>query len=155
MGRVAAPLAGLAPEQPFADAARRIIGVRAQEVFAQVDGVLDVRDPECLHNMRVATRRLRAAFEVFAVCFPRGELRAVTSDVKTLARALGARRDCDVQIELLVALRATVPASERKAIDKLLDGLSREQLKANRRLAKSLARAERNDLSGRLQQLSR
>jgi CHAD domain-containing protein len=105
--------------------------------------------------MRVATRRLRAAFEVFAVCFPGDELRAVAAEVKALGRALGARRDCDVQIEILSVLRTTSAPSERKAIDRLLDGLTGEQLKANRRLARALARAEQKDLAGRLERLSR
>ena len=35
-------------------------------------GVLDVGDIERVHDMRVATRRLRAALEIFGPCFPRG-----------------------------------------------------------------------------------
>ena len=35
------------------------------------DGVLDTSDIERVHDMRVATRRLRAVLEVYAPCFPR------------------------------------------------------------------------------------
>ena len=38
--------------------------------------VLDVSDIERVHDMRVATRRLRAALEVFRPCFPRAEFKA-------------------------------------------------------------------------------
>ena len=51
--------------------------------------------------MRVASRRLRAALEVFEPCFPRKELQAACDEVKALADALGERRDRDVTIAAL------------------------------------------------------
>ena len=51
--------------------------------------------------MRVATRRLRAALEVFEPCFPRKRHRKALKRVKALADALGERRDRDVAIEFL------------------------------------------------------
>ena len=56
-------------------AAAAVLGARAEEVFEQSGGVLDLGRPEGVHDMRVATRRLRAAIEVFEVCFPRRALR--------------------------------------------------------------------------------
>lgn len=56
---------------------------------------------ERVHDMRVATRRLRAALEVFEACFPRKPYRKALKRVKALADALGERRDLDVEIELL------------------------------------------------------
>ena len=47
-----------------------MIEVRAGEVFEHADGVLDLDEIEPVHDMRVATRRLRAALEVFEPCFP-------------------------------------------------------------------------------------
>ena len=51
---------------------------------------------ERVHDMRVATRRLRAALEVFEPCFPGKAHAAVLRQVKALADALGERRDRDV-----------------------------------------------------------
>ena len=70
--------------------------VRAEEVFEHSDGVLDSGEIDRLHDMRVATRRLRAAMEVFEPCFPRKRFRKALKDVKALADALGERRDRDV-----------------------------------------------------------
>jgi CHAD domain-containing protein len=104
--------------------------------------------------MRVATRRLRAGLEVFATCFSREEHDAVLSEVKVLADALGKRRDCDVQLELLAQLREEVTRSERVAIKSLTKQLHQEQRKANRRLARALGVVERNDLARRLQRFA-
>ena len=61
-------------DAPFAEAAARVIEVRAEEVFEQSRGVLDLGEIERVHDMRVATRRLRAAMEIFEPCFPRKRL---------------------------------------------------------------------------------
>ena len=49
--------------------------------------MLDIDDPERVHDMRVATRRLRAAMEVFEPCFPRKRFRKALREVKALADA--------------------------------------------------------------------
>jgi CHAD domain-containing protein len=155
MGRVAAPLTGLRLDLPYAEAGRRVVDVRSRELFSHVDGVLDANEPERVHQMRVATRRLRASLEVFADAFPAKAHRAVLAEVKALAAALGERRDCDVQLEILDELRASASRSERDAIDELLAELRHEQRAANRHLKKALAHAEREDLETRLRRLSR
>ena len=91
----------VAPDEPYRLAAARIVRVRTGELFESAAGVLDTRDIELVHDMRVATRRLRAVLEIFAPCFPRKACKAVLRDVKALADALGERRDPDVQIEAL------------------------------------------------------
>ena len=57
-------------DAPFAEAAARVIRARADELFEHSRGVLDTGDIERVHDMRVATRRLRAAMEIFEACFP-------------------------------------------------------------------------------------
>jgi CHAD domain-containing protein len=154
MGRLTTPAAGLQVDQPFAHAARRVLDVRAQEMFRYADGVLDLTQPDRLHDMRVASRRLRAALEMFATCFPPAEYDTALTDVKVLADALGRRRDCDVQLAFLTRLRTEVTRSERRAIKVLVKQLHREQRRANRRLARALQMVGRNDLAGRLARLS-
>jgi CHAD domain-containing protein len=148
-------LAGLHADQAYGEAGRLVIGVRARELFAHAEGLLDLDEPERVHDMRVATRRLRAGLEVFAACFPEDEQRDVLAQIKKLARVLGERRDCDVQIEILAGVQANVGrSSERAAIDELLAGLRVEQQKANRRLRKALAEVERKGLAARLERLT-
>ena len=145
---------GLDAEQSYAQAARRVVAARTGELFAHLDGLLDIDRPERVHKMRVATRRLRAGLEVFAICFPRKQLAVVLDELKRLAAVLGERRDCDVQVALLSTLRANAGRSERQAIDLLLDELHAEQLGANRRLAAAVEHATAAKLERRLRKLA-
>jgi len=59
-------------------------------------GFMAGRDPEYLHQMRVALRRLRSAFAVFRQRIPADKLAPVADEARMLARQLGAARDWDV-----------------------------------------------------------
>ncbi len=59
-------------------------------------GMLDGSDPEYLHQMRVALRRLRSVFGTFAPLFPAAVLEPPVAETRWLARILGAARDWDV-----------------------------------------------------------
>jgi CHAD domain-containing protein len=125
------PIAGLDPADAYAAVAARVVAVRAAEVADHADGVLDLADIEALHDMRVATRRLRAALEVFEACFPRDAFRVALSDVKELADALGERRDRDVTIAALEEFASHLPAPDRLGIESLTSLLRAEQANAN------------------------
>jgi CHAD domain-containing protein len=140
----------LTAEMTYAEAARATVAVRAEEVFAHADGVLDTDDIERVHDMRVATRRLRAVLEVFAACFEPAAHRDVLRDVKELADALGARRDPDVPLSSLDAFAAAVPAPDLAGVDVFAQRLRVEQAQGNQTLAAALSDAEQSDLRGRL-----
>jgi CHAD domain-containing protein len=74
---------------------------RTKPLLKEADGVRKARDIECVHRMRVATRRLSAALELFADCFPRRHVRRWTKRLRRLRRALGEARDLDVHIVFL------------------------------------------------------
>lgn len=52
-------------------------------------------DPESIHDMRVATRRLRAALKTFKTVFP-SRAQELRKELQKLARLLGKKRDLDV-----------------------------------------------------------
>jgi CHAD domain-containing protein len=142
-------------EALFATAAARVIEVRAEEVFAHADGILDLEDPERVHDMRVATRRQRAALEIFEPCFPRKRRRKGLKRVKALADALGARRDTDVEIELLEGVAAEVQGEDREALEALLGGIRAEQRSANEELRSYVTAKRLKKLRRRLRKLAR
>jgi CHAD domain-containing protein len=144
----------VSPWEPYALAGARIVRVRAKELFAQSDGVLDTSDIERVHDMRVATRRLRAVLEIFAPCFPKAEHRSVLRDVKALADALGERRDPDVHIEAMEAFAAGVTTAQRPGVEKLVKRLSERQAAGNVKLAAALEEAADSDLHVRLLELA-
>jgi CHAD domain-containing protein len=146
-------VSGLDCEEPFARAAARVVEVRAAEVFEHSKGVLDMGEIERVHDMRVATRRLRAALEIFEPCFPAKRHRKALKRVKALADALGERRDRDVAIEFLEGLEDEIPESERAALAALIERLRHEQRQANEGLAPYVARKRLKKLRRRLRKL--
>jgi CHAD domain-containing protein len=108
------PIPDLSAEDSYAEAAAKIVSVRAGELSDQARGVLDTGDIERVHDMRVATRRLRAALEIFEPCFPKKPCAQALGEVKRLADGLGERRDRDVAIAALHRWRRpTAAASPR------------------------------------------
>jgi CHAD domain-containing protein len=144
---------GLDPHTPFARAAARAVSVRAEELFEHSADVLDTQDIERVHDMRVATRRLRAVLEIFAPCFPADQHRPVLKDVKRLADALGARRDPDVQLEALDRLAAVVRKVEGPGLEAFAARLRAEQEAGNETLTAALLEARTGALAERLRAL--
>ena len=149
----ARPIPGLAADTEFTAAAVRIVAVRAAEVAEHSHDVLDVSDIERLHDLRVATRRLRAALEVFEACFPKKDHRAALREVKALADALGDRRDRDVTIALFQKLATAMPAPDRAGVASLVGELRAEQAAANEDLAPFVADERLAELDERLSEL--
>lgn len=140
-------------EASFSQAAARVVKVRSKEVFKHSPGVLDLSDVEPVHDMRVATRRLRAALEVFEACFPEKRHRKTLKKVKSLANALGERRDVDVEIALLEGLLEEVAEPDRGALLALIEELRVRQGEANEALAPYVAPKRLKKLRRRLKKL--
>src|ERR687887_2949214 len=117
----ARPIEGLDPDGPYADAAAKIVAVRAREVADHSRDVLDVTDIERVHDMRVAPRRLRAALEIFEPCFPAQPLDEALREVKAIADALGERRDADVTIAALEGFGTGLAAPDRPGVASLVE----------------------------------
>jgi CHAD domain-containing protein len=145
---------GLRCEDRFGAVAARVVRVRADELVEHSEGVLETGDIERLHDMRVASRRLRAAMEVFESCFPRKRFRSALKDVKAIADALGERRDRDVSIAALVGFGEALGAPHRRGIGALIDRLREEQGDANRRLVPVVEERRLADLRRRIEELA-
>jgi CHAD domain-containing protein len=92
----------------FAVLRRQLAVVRAKEPGTRLG-----EDPEELHDMRVATRRLRAALSLFEAVLP-VRAQVFREELGWLARLLGTVRDLDVQLEGLAVLS---PADVHTAAD--------------------------------------
>jgi len=144
---------GLGPDLTYTEAAATTVAVRADELWEHAEGVLDITDIERVHDMRVATRRLRAVLEIYEPCFERSALRSVLRDVKRLADALGERRDPDVELAALESFERAVPEADAPGIEIFAQLVRCEQEAGNATLAQALADAEATDLGGRLTRL--
>jgi len=84
-------------------------------------GMVGARDPEYLHQMRVALRRLRLALAVFAPLFPEPVVSPARTELKWLANSLGPARDWDV-----FATETLPPVMARYAQHAGLEAIARE-----------------------------
>ena len=101
---------GFAEAGSFAAAAALAVDTRTDELFSFSEGVLDTSDIERVHDMRVASRRLRAALEIFAPCFPKREHRQVrrfgqSVDTNSILREPSLSAFRTLQRRLLIASR--------------------------------------------------
>ena len=145
---------GIDADIAFREAAARAVEVRTEELFAQSEGVLDLEEIERVHDMRVASRRLRAVLEIFTPCFPKRQLRSALKDVKQLADSLGERRDPDVAVASLEQLGTSLTSDDAPGLDSLIAELNSERRTANERLATTLEEARRAGLEVRLMALA-
>jgi CHAD domain-containing protein len=146
-------ITGLSAGLTFREAAAAAVETRADEVFEHAENVLDTGDIERVHDMRVATRRLRAAMEIFEPCFPKKEFKRTLREVKDLADTLGERRDPDVHIAELERIMAALTREDARGIRHLEDELRAQQLAGNDALAAKLRDIEETGLRERLRAL--
>lgn len=99
-GERAAPVkakpAALTTGMSVNDAFKAVIWASLAHLQANERGMLEGADPEYLHQMRVALRRLRSAFSVFAPLLPVAVIAPAAAELKWLAASLGPARDWDV-----------------------------------------------------------
>jgi CHAD domain-containing protein len=112
---------GVTADDVVAEAGRKVLRFHLARLIAREPGTRLGEDPEELHGMRVATRRMRAAWRVFGDGFRPDGTRRFRNRLRDLARRLGAVRDIDVLVIALEEYRASLPADERAALQPLLD----------------------------------
>lgn len=127
---------------PYRDAMRALIGERWETLWAALPHAMAGADPEGVHQMRVASRRLRAAMDVATGVFPNDWYRPLHRLAKQVTRELGAVRDRDVLIDALQADRATAPPEQWPGIDLVINRIEIERQAARAEMEHFLAELE-------------
>jgi CHAD domain-containing protein len=90
------------PEQAtVGDLAIDVLQQQTAQLMEHSPGARGGRDPRAVHQMRVATRRLRAALRLFADILPAAQAEHLDAELKWVAGQLGHVRDLDVQLRRL------------------------------------------------------
>ena len=112
---------------------RKLFGV----FLAHEPGTRIGEDPEELHDMRVATRRMRAAMKIFEGALP-ARTRAFRDALKWVAGALGEVRDLDVQLERLEDWVSEAPSEDQEPLMALRAVLEAQRAKARKAMLRVL-----------------
>lgn len=99
---------------------------------ANETGLLSGRDPEYLHQARVALRRLRSAVRVFGPVIPEGRLAQNLDELKALARLLGNARNLDVFALETLALANAADHAGMSALRRRTQAMRRHAARAAR-----------------------
>jgi len=120
---------------PGGEARERVITLLREQIDALRDaepGVRLGRDPEEIHKMRTAVRRLRAVLGAVRDMFEPRWVGHLRKELEWLGETLGARRDLDVLYEHLQAEVAPLRAG-RVAAREMLERLDRQRVRAGER----------------------
>jgi CHAD domain-containing protein len=99
-------------------------------MLAREEAVVKDEDPEDIHQMRVASRRLRAALQVVDEVYEPAQIRHYRRGLRRVAQALSDARDLDVFRAHLLAYLATLPAEARAGIEALVAALDDQRAQA-------------------------
>src|ERR1700722_19001504 len=104
------PIAGTRPRRSASagEVVRAYLRIQAA-ALSSLEPMVRADQPDAVHQMRVATRRLRAAFRSFGKVIPRSRSAKVAAELKWLGGMLGPVRDGEVLPEHLHASLRTVP----------------------------------------------
>jgi CHAD domain-containing protein len=107
--RVAEGTSRLSAGSPAGDAVLAYLAAQAARLKA-LDPAIRRDEPDAIHQMRVTTRRLRAALQAFPMIVPPEATRHLRGELKWLGAVLGAARDIEVLQEAFQAALAATPA---------------------------------------------
>jgi triphosphatase len=110
----------LRADDPWQEAGRKALRFHLGRMLVHVPGVIAGEDAEEVHAMRVAARRMRAAWRVFGEGFEREAMRRYRRELRDIGASLGAVRDLDVLIEILVAYGQHRSGRQRAGLELLL-----------------------------------
>jgi len=108
-----------------------------------------------VHQVRVATRRLRAALELFHDALPRRAALALTEDLAELARAVGPVRDLDVLAEAIAQRGRKIDAALEPAVATILRHVRERRSASHALLVAALDGSGTRRLTERLALLAR
>jgi CHAD domain-containing protein len=121
-----------APDTPF-EALRSLLREQLREIERHDPGTRLGRDPESLHDMRVAVRRMRALLRAGGKLVA-DDTTELGVRLRELGQVLGRVRDLDVLIERLEAEAAELGEADAERARPLLAVLRRERSRNRRRM---------------------
>jgi len=114
-------LPGILPDDLMSEAGRKILLFHFLEMVKHEAGTITGENIEELHDMRVATRRMRAAFGIFGEFFISKTISPYLQILKITGRSLGEVRDLDVSLIKVHLYLKQLPTGQQSGLAPLLD----------------------------------
>lgn len=125
---------GVKVDDSLGEGGRKVLRMHLARMLHFEAGTRSGKSIEDLHKMRVATRRMRAAWRVFDGAYRPKVQRRYVRELRNIARVLGEVRDVDVLLEDLDAYIAKLPGPGRDAVEPLRSTWRRQREAGRKRL---------------------
>ncbi|MCM3905869.1 MAG: CHAD domain-containing protein [Pyrinomonadaceae bacterium] len=112
---------GIECDGPVTEAMPLVLGPRLEEMCVLRKAALDFKDPEGVHDMRVASRRVRSALRDFAPHLRKTKISLSAKDLKEIADKLGVVRDLDVAIIALEKFQKKATPEISSGLQQIID----------------------------------
>lgn len=126
---------GILPDDPMCEAGRKALLFHFERMLLHEPGSRTGEDLESVHDMRVATRRMRSALRLSKPFFARGALGPYSHRLREIARVLGTVRDLDVLIDKAARFNQKQPELD---LSPIVGEWDKARLKARRKLIRAL-----------------
>lgn len=123
-----------------------VLVTRFEELYGFRDAALEWSDPEGVHSMRVASRRLRSALRDFLPYVRKRGLTSVQKRLKSVADALGEVRDQDVAIMALEKIETNAPSDVSPGLRRFIDARKEVRDEARKELESTLEKTQLDQL---------
>ena len=148
-----------APGLPdFCDYGTGILEQRLKKLLSHAEGARSGSDTEAIHQMRVWSRRSRAALDVFGGCFTghaANALACMEREVKNVTGALGEARDLDVMMETLRVRAESLPPEQQAGVESFLAHLRAQRDERQQAVTYAVTRLEKRRLGRVLRHAAR
>ncbi|MBN8594192.1 MAG: CHAD domain-containing protein [Anaerolineae bacterium] len=131
-------IANLEATDSMADAGRKVLLSELIRMLKHEEGSRLGEDPEEVHDMRVAIRRMRSVFRLLKPYFKAKDVRRFNGELQQLAWALGDVRDLDVFLADLHTFQEQVSAEQQADLQTVIDDLEAQRSEARERLVETL-----------------
>ncbi|MCC7449570.1 MAG: CHAD domain-containing protein [Anaerolineae bacterium] len=112
---------GVSADDPMSEAGRKVLAYYFARKRAEEEKVRAENASDPIHDMRVATRRLRSALALFSPFYHKHTIKPFRKTLAKVADALGAVRDMDVFRHKTKDYAESLPEAAREGLQPLLD----------------------------------
>lgn len=144
-----APFA-LGDDPAAAEVVRLALTASAIRMLRHDAGVRLGSDPESVHQMRVATRRLRSDLRTYRSILDEDWCAGLREDLRWIGAELGEVRDTEVLGARMGEIARTLPAADQAVASRLLERLARHREEARRDLLSGMRATRYVDLLDRV-----
>jgi CHAD domain-containing protein len=119
---------------PLWIAARGLLYERGDDLFRNMEMALKTSDVEDIHDLRVASRRLREGLALFAPCYPAADINRLVRKTRQITRLLGDIRNADEALAFWQVLADKVDEDGYSELEQLIESFRKDRRKLLRKL---------------------